>query len=139
MGLASGKRSLIPRRRNYLRSTGCWPAGSNLKSLKQIGHRRVGTPCDDLQRDNSRLALATFNVRQVSPVHVEMDGEAGDDLWRTAMSCEKYREALIDAAAAGEQVKADLPNTSRNAHSVALHCNASKCCLRRSTTLWAGE
>jgi hypothetical protein len=55
------------------------------------------------------------------------------------MSCEKYREALIDAAAAGEQVKADLPNTSRNAHNVALHCNANKCCLRRSTTLSAGE
>ena len=38
-------------------------------------HRRVETPCDDLQRDSSRLALPTFNVRQVSPVHVEMDGE----------------------------------------------------------------
>jgi hypothetical protein len=46
-----------------------------LKSFKQIGHRRVETPRDDLQRDNSRLALATFNVRPVSPVHVEMDGE----------------------------------------------------------------
>jgi len=28
-----------------------------------------------LQRDNSRFALAAFNVRQMSPVHVEMDGE----------------------------------------------------------------
>jgi hypothetical protein len=54
---------------------GCRSAGRNLKSFKQIGNRRVETPCDDLQRDSSRLALATFNVRQVSPVHVEMDGE----------------------------------------------------------------
>ena len=50
----------------------------------------------------------------------------GTTCGETAMSCEKYREGLIDAAAAGEQVKADLPNTSRNAHSLALHCNASK-------------
>ena len=54
---------------------GCRSAGRNLKSFKQIGHRRVDAPCDDLQGDNSCLALATFNVRQVSPVHVEMDGE----------------------------------------------------------------
>ena len=33
----------------------------------------------------------------------------GTTCGETAMSCEKYREALIDAAAAGEQVKADLP------------------------------
>jgi hypothetical protein len=52
---------------------------------------------------------------------------------------ETIKSESIRPAAAGEQVKADLPNTSRNAHSVALHCNASKCCLRRSTTLWAGE
>jgi len=33
----------------------------------------------------------------------------GTTCGETAMSCEKYREALIDATAAGEQVKADLP------------------------------
>jgi len=48
---------------------------------------------------------------------------------------EPIKSESIRPAAAGEQVKADLLNTSRNAHSVALHCNASKCCLRRSTTL----
>jgi hypothetical protein len=56
--------------------TARWPVSRrNLKSFKQIGHCRVETACDDLQRDNFRRALATLNVRQVSPVHVEMDGE----------------------------------------------------------------
>ena len=55
---------------------------------------------------------------------IKSESKPGDDLWRNCVSCEKYREALIDAAAAGEQVKANLPNTSRNAHTVALHCNA---------------
>jgi hypothetical protein len=64
--------ALLPSRGKRVRSRS---AGRNLKSIKQIGDRRVETPYDDLRRDNSRLALATFNVRQVSPVHVEMDGE----------------------------------------------------------------
>ena len=42
-------------------------AGRNLKSFNQIRHRRVETTCDDLQCDNSRIALATFNVRQGIP------------------------------------------------------------------------
>jgi hypothetical protein len=33
-------------------------------------------PERNLQRDNSRLALAAFNVREVPPVHVEMDGDS---------------------------------------------------------------
>jgi hypothetical protein len=87
---------------------------------------------DDMGRREGRMeeAMETIKSESIRP---------GTTCGETAMSCEKYREALIDAAAAGEQVNADLPNTSRNAHSVALHCNASKCCLRRSTTLWAGE
>lgn len=46
---------------------GSWPvasAGRNLKPFKQIGHRRVETPCDGLQRDNPRLALAMFHRRK---------------------------------------------------------------------------
>jgi hypothetical protein len=54
---------------------GCRSAGRNLKSFEQISHRRVESPCEDLQSDNSRRAHATFNVREVSLVHVEMDGE----------------------------------------------------------------
>jgi hypothetical protein len=65
---------LLPSRKWRFRSR-LPSAGRNLKSFEQIGHRRVETPCADLQRYHSRLVLATFNVRQVSPVHVEVDGE----------------------------------------------------------------
>jgi hypothetical protein len=48
-----------------------------LKALEQLGHCSVQAPGNHLQGDDPHFALALFNVRDVSPVHIQVDREVG--------------------------------------------------------------
>ena len=50
---------------------------SVLQAFEQLRHRGVQTSGDHLQGDDPHFALALLNVRDVSPVHIQVDREVG--------------------------------------------------------------
>ena len=46
-----------------------------LQAFEQLRHRGVQTSGNHLQGDDPYFALALFNVRDVSPIHIQVDRE----------------------------------------------------------------